>query len=121
MTRQPRDSKTPYVVVSAKLKTSLGLGHPWVYRDAIERAPMDLASGAWVRVKCANLQFFGLWDAESPIAIRIYSNRQRPNPNWVAERVRTRGISEPRCGLPLSRPAPTAGCTVRAMAYPVSW
>ena len=87
-TRQPRNSKTPYVVVSAKLKTSLGLGHPWVYRDALERAPVDLESGTWVRVKCANLQFFGLWDAESPIAIRIFSNRQRPNKNWVAERVR---------------------------------
>jgi len=87
-TRQSRDSRTPYVVVSAKLKTSLGLGHPWVYRDALERAPVDLESGAWVRVKCANLQFFGLWDADSPIAIRIFSSRQRPNKTWVAARVR---------------------------------
>jgi 23S rRNA (cytosine1962-C5)-methyltransferase len=86
--RRTRESKTPYVVVSAKLKNSLGLGHPWVYRDAVERAPASLESGTWVRVQCANLQFFGLWDADSPIAIRIFSSRQRPNRAWVVERVR---------------------------------
>jgi len=86
--RRTRESKTPYVVVSAKLKSSLGLGHPWVYADAVERAPAGLESGTWVRVQCANLQFFGLWDADSPIAIRIFSSRQRPNRAWVVERVR---------------------------------
>jgi 23S rRNA (cytosine1962-C5)-methyltransferase len=86
-TRQFSNAKTPYVVVSAKLKTQLGQGHPWVYRDALERVPVDLASGTWVRVKCANLQFFGLWEADSPIAIRIFSSRQRPNKKWVANRL----------------------------------
>ncbi|HEY54512.1 MAG TPA: hypothetical protein G4N94_13765, partial [Caldilineae bacterium] len=31
--RRARASKTPFVMVSAKLKSSLGLGHPWVYGD----------------------------------------------------------------------------------------
>ena len=59
-----------------------------MYADAVERAPAGLESGTWVRVQCANLQFFGLWDADSPIAVRIFSSRQRPNRAWVKERVR---------------------------------
>jgi 23S rRNA (cytosine1962-C5)-methyltransferase len=86
-TRSSKPTRTPHVVVSPRLKESLRLGHPWVYRDAIERAPAGLPSGTWVRVQCANLQFFGLWDADSPIAIRLFGSRTRPNPAWVAERV----------------------------------
>ncbi|HEY53838.1 MAG TPA: hypothetical protein G4N94_10310 [Caldilineae bacterium] len=81
-------SKLPFVLVASRLKSVLQQGHPWVYGDAIERAPAGLESGTWVRVQCANLQFFGLWDADSPIAVRIFSSRQRPNRAWVIERVR---------------------------------
>lgn len=86
-TRSSKPARTPHVAVAPRLKESLRLGHPWVYRDAIERAPAGLPSGTWVRVQCANLQFFGLWDADSPIAIRLFGSRARPNPAWVADRV----------------------------------
>ncbi len=80
--------KIPYVVVSSKLKNSLDRGHPWIYRDAVERAAGNLTSGTWVRVQCANLQFFGLWDNESPIAVRIFSSKHKPNKVWVKDKVR---------------------------------
>ena len=51
-------------------------------------APHNLASGQWVRVQCGNLHFYGLWDADSPIRVRLYSSRQQPNRAWVAECVR---------------------------------
>ncbi|MCO6450202.1 MAG: class I SAM-dependent rRNA methyltransferase [Caldilineales bacterium] len=86
----PKSSaKTPFVIVSARLKTSLEQGHPWVYRDAVERTPPGLKTGDWVRVQCGNLQFFGLWDAEGSIAIRIFSRRNVPNRTWVREQVQT--------------------------------
>ena len=80
--------KLPYVQVAAGLKTTLAQGHPWVYADAVVRAPQDLATGQWVHVQCGNLQFYGLWDAGSPIVVRLFGSRQRPNRAWVADRVR---------------------------------
>lgn len=86
-TRASKPARTPHVVVAPRLKESLRLGHPWVYRDAVERAPDDLQSGAWVRVQCANLQFYGLWDAASPIAIRLFSRQRVPNAVWILAQV----------------------------------
>lgn len=68
------------------LKSRLSQGHPWVYRNQIPAQP-DLPSGTWVRVRCAGFSAFGLWDATSSIAVRLFSRRRVPGANWVAVRV----------------------------------
>lgn len=72
--------------VPASLKTRLGQGHPWVYRNQVRDAP-DLASGTWVRVRCGGFSAFGLWDAQSAIAVRLFSQQAVPDAGWVADRV----------------------------------
>ena len=68
------------------LGKSLGQGHPWVYRNHVSVAP-DLPSGAWVRVRCGGFSAIGLWDADSAIAVRLFSRQSVPDEKWVAERV----------------------------------
>jgi 23S rRNA (cytosine1962-C5)-methyltransferase len=68
------------------LKSRLSQGHPWVYRDQVRDAP-DLPSGTWVRVRCAGFSAIGLWDAQSAIAVRLFSRRSTPDATWVASRV----------------------------------
>ena len=74
------------VQVPSALKTSLDQGHPWVYRDQVAGAP-DISSGSWVQVRCGSFSAFGLWDAQSPIAVRLFSRRMVPDRDWVASRV----------------------------------
>jgi 23S rRNA (cytosine1962-C5)-methyltransferase len=49
-------------------------GHPWVYREGVERPPKQLASGASVDLLDEDGAFLarGLWDASSPIAVRVF-------------------------------------------------
>jgi 23S rRNA (cytosine1962-C5)-methyltransferase len=75
------------VTLPAALKSRLAAGHPWVYRNQID-APPALPSGSWVRVRCGGFSAYGLWDASSQIALRLFSPRQRPDAAWVRERVR---------------------------------
>lgn len=63
-------------------------GHPWVYRDGIagaagRRAPRalrDLATGEVVDLAAEGAPFLarGLWDAESPIAVRVFQREEAP-------------------------------------------
>jgi 23S rRNA (cytosine1962-C5)-methyltransferase len=68
------------------LKSRLSRGHPWVYRNQVPGSP-NLAPGAWVRVRCGGFSAYGLWDAESPIAVRVFSQNNVPDAGWVADRV----------------------------------
>lgn len=68
------------------LTTSLASGHPWVYRDHVGR--FSAKSGDWVAVQAGSWKGFGLWDADSPIALRIFSTKQVPDAGWIDERVR---------------------------------
>jgi 23S rRNA (cytosine1962-C5)-methyltransferase len=70
----------------ASLKSRLGQGHPWVYRNQVHGAP-DLDSGTWVRVRCGGFSAIGLWDADSAIAVRLFSRKAVPDAGWVADRV----------------------------------
>ncbi|MEX1020406.1 MAG: class I SAM-dependent rRNA methyltransferase [Litorilinea sp.] len=79
-----RGSTIPFVQAAARIKPALAQGHPWIYREAVDRAPKGLASGTWVHVQCGNLQAYGLWDAEGPIAVRLFASRRPPNRAWVA-------------------------------------
>lgn len=69
------------------LERALGRGHPWVYRDHVP-ADTCLPSGSFVRVRSGRFSAWGIWDAESPIAVRILSSlERRPDARWVLERV----------------------------------
>jgi 23S rRNA (cytosine1962-C5)-methyltransferase len=41
-----------------------------------------------VRARCGGWSGYGLWDAERPIAIRIYAEHRQPDARWMHERVR---------------------------------
>ena len=69
-----------------RLKARLSQGHPWVYRTQVPGAS-GLASGSWVRVRCGGFSGYGLWDADSSIAIRLFSRHGVPDAPWVAGRV----------------------------------
>lgn len=68
------------------LVRSLAAGHPWVYRDHVGR--FQAPTGTWVRVRAGSYVAYGLWDAESPIAVRLLSTRGPVDAAWVEERVR---------------------------------
>jgi 23S rRNA (cytosine1962-C5)-methyltransferase len=75
------------IQLPSQLKERLAQGHPWVYRNHVP-PNVRLPSGAWVRARCGGWSGYGLWDAERPIAIRIFSERQLPDARWLRERVR---------------------------------
>ncbi|HEU5102295.1 MAG TPA: class I SAM-dependent rRNA methyltransferase [Roseiflexaceae bacterium] len=95
-------SKLPEIQLPTQLKERLAHGHPWVYRNHVP-PNVRLPSGAWVRARCGSWSGYGLWDAERPIAIRIFSDRQPPDARWLRERV--------RAAWELRGPLREAGCT----------
>ncbi len=76
----------PEVSVDPALKSRLVAGHPWIYRNHV-RESQRLVSGQWVRVRCGSFSAYGLWDARSAIAVRLFSRSAPPDANWIAERV----------------------------------
>ncbi|MGQ9548274.1 MAG: class I SAM-dependent rRNA methyltransferase [Roseiflexus sp.] len=76
----------PEIVLPTFLRERLAQGHPWVYRDHV---PPDarLQSGAWVAVRCGAWRGYALWDAEGPIALRIFSTRHLPDTIWMYKRL----------------------------------
>jgi 23S rRNA (cytosine1962-C5)-methyltransferase len=57
-----------------------------VYRDHVPRG-FQAPTGTWVRIVCGNWSGYAVWDATSPIALRVYSERQIPDAAWVRARV----------------------------------
>lgn len=76
----------PEIQVDQALKNRLAQGHPWIYRNHV-RDGARLRSGQWVRVRCGGLTAYGLWDAASAIAVRVFSRVAPPDAAWVGERV----------------------------------
>lgn len=71
-----RSSKGPaHVEIDPRAARTVLKGHPWVWREAVRKAPSSLALGEPVVVHARDLPFvgYGLWDPQSPIALRIYS------------------------------------------------
>src|SRR3954468_14689359 len=95
-------TKLPEISLPMQLKERLAQGHPWVYRNHVP-TNVRLPSGAWVRVRCGGWSGYGLWDAERPIAIRLFSERQLPDARWLRDRV--------RAAWELRVPLRDAGCT----------
>ncbi|EFO80675.1 SAM-dependent methyltransferase [Oscillochloris trichoides DG-6] len=76
----------PEITIDPSLRPRLQQGHPWIYRNHIA-ATERIRSGQWVRVRCGSWSAYGLWDATSPIAVRIFSRHVLPDADWFAERV----------------------------------
>jgi 23S rRNA (cytosine1962-C5)-methyltransferase len=75
------------LTLARTLAPSLSRGHPWIYRDNV---PKDFGaeSGQWVRVRAGEFVGYALWDTQSPIALRVFSELGVPDATWVARRVR---------------------------------
>jgi 23S rRNA (cytosine1962-C5)-methyltransferase len=58
-----------------------------VYRDHVPKG-FRAETGSWVRVQAGPVHAVALWDADSPLALRIYSRDRVPDQDWVEERVR---------------------------------
>jgi 23S rRNA (cytosine1962-C5)-methyltransferase len=80
-------TSTPVVYAPNELGKQLQRGHPWLYRDRLLRAPR-LQSGTWVQVRCGKFSAYGLWDARSPIAVRLFSRHGVPDAAWVSRQIR---------------------------------
>src|SRR5436190_936117 len=63
----------PALALTAASAAAVRRGHPWVYRDGLVRPPR-LASGTVVALRDERGRFAarGLWDASSPIAVRVF-------------------------------------------------
>lgn len=60
--------------VKDSASASIERGHPWVFRDALRKTPARLDAGAVVELADGRGKFLGrgLWDPDSPIAVRIH-------------------------------------------------
>jgi 23S rRNA (cytosine1962-C5)-methyltransferase len=73
------------IYLPENLAMPLASGHPWVYRDHIPR--FQAKTGSWVKVVAGSFTAFGLWDEESPIAVRIFSAERQPDAAWFLARL----------------------------------
>lgn len=78
--------KLPDLVVNPALRPRLSTGHPWIYRNHVAGVPA-LPSGTWVRVRCGDWRAVGLWSAEGPIAVRVFSRSDVPDRRWLRTRL----------------------------------
>jgi 23S rRNA (cytosine1962-C5)-methyltransferase len=73
---------SPRMILRLPLAAALAVrrGHPWVFRDALARPPVGLPSGATVELGDPQGAFLGrgLWDAASPIAVRVFDRARGP-------------------------------------------
>jgi 23S rRNA (cytosine1962-C5)-methyltransferase len=77
----------PTVELPSTLTRALTSGHPWIYRDHVPRG-FDAETGTFVRVVAGTFSAIALWDATSPLALRIFSRNEVPTADWVEGRVR---------------------------------
>ncbi|HYQ18559.1 MAG TPA: class I SAM-dependent rRNA methyltransferase, partial [Polyangiaceae bacterium] len=82
--RRPRDASA--LVLPEALEARLDAGHPWIYRDHLPPG-FSAAPGSFVAIECGRFSGFALWDADSPIALRVFSRQQRPDAAWVRARL----------------------------------
>src|SRR5690349_18784707 len=100
--------KLPQIRLKKELTAKIRAGHPWLWADAIE-APRGLATGSVVDVVGrSGFLARGLYDARSPIAIRIYTldPKQPVDGALVRERV-ARALRARRGAFSTSGPART--------------
>lgn len=71
----------PTVRLPARLETALRSGHPWVYRTHWPDG-ITLETGSWVRVEAGSAAAVGLFDADGPIAVRLFDADAVPTDAW---------------------------------------
>jgi 23S rRNA (cytosine1962-C5)-methyltransferase len=76
----------PVVELPVALARPLGAGHLWVYRDHVPKS-FRAETGTWVRVRSGPVSAVALWDADSALALRIFSREEVPDRDWVRKRV----------------------------------
>ncbi|HKY35487.1 MAG TPA: class I SAM-dependent rRNA methyltransferase [Polyangiaceae bacterium] len=74
------------LVLPESLEARLSAGHPWVYRDHVPQS-FRAQPGDFVAIRSGGFRGYALWDADSPIALRVFSRQQRPDAAWAAERI----------------------------------
>jgi 23S rRNA (cytosine1962-C5)-methyltransferase len=68
------------------LENALKSGHPWIYRNHLPQH--NAHNGEWVRLEANRASAIGLYDAESQIAVRLFSEDVIPNRAFIHERVK---------------------------------
>jgi 23S rRNA (cytosine1962-C5)-methyltransferase len=68
------------------LENALKSGHPWIYRNHLPQH--NARNGEWVRLEANRASAIGLYDAESQIAVRLFSEDVLPNRAFIHERVK---------------------------------
>lgn len=68
------------------LENALKSGHPWIYRNHLPQH--NARNGEWVRLEANRASVIGLYDAESQIAVRLFSEEVIPNRAFIHERVK---------------------------------
>ena len=79
-------SELPVVELPRSLARALHAGHPWIYKEHLPPR-FSARNGSWVRVRSGSFTAFALYDATSPLALRIYSRMGEPDAAWVEQRV----------------------------------
>ena len=100
-----RPGGLPRVTLSKNLQRSVLAGHPWLYREALE-VPPGLRTGQVVDLVERSGRFLGrgLFDGESPIALRLYTldSREPVDEALVARRL-TAALKARRGAIELDR------------------
>lgn len=68
------------------LENALKSGHPWIYRNHLPQH--SARNGEWVRLEANRASAIGLYDSESQIAIRLFSEDVVPNRAFIHELVK---------------------------------
>lgn len=77
----------PTIQLDKKLETALASGHPWIYRNHLGHQRIPLQDGMWLRVQAGKQAAIGLYDAQSPIALRLFQGQGIPGQIWVNTKV----------------------------------
>ena len=76
-------SPLPEVVIRAAGARAVERGHPWIYQDAVARAP-NLEHGEVTLISEDRKRVgVGLYDAESPLAVRVWSSDTHAPPSQL--------------------------------------
>jgi 23S rRNA (cytosine1962-C5)-methyltransferase len=85
--REPRRPRDPgALALPESLESRLDAGHPWIYRDHVPPR-FSAKPGDFVRIECGRFGAWAIWDAESPIALRVLSRHEPPSAAWVKARL----------------------------------
>ena len=79
-------TSTPSLDLGAKHAGLLRQQHPWIYRDKLPKG-LRLEHGAWLEVLAGKERAFGVYDARSAIAVRLFSWQRLPDKAWLYERL----------------------------------